>query len=491
MRAMLFTRLLLIGLLGVLLAATATASAAPAGFAAHGGLDCNGLSQVQRPVKAHGLCTDFQLGGERGEIGDVYIGHDEPSVGFYSTTPGSGSNVQWEITLPKERKLPATQTFENQITFWFSMALCDPNSFPNGPCTPNSDTNNPNAAGAALLELQFYPPGFPPFINAISCDLKHWCAAMTIDSLEVQPDGTVNPNCTEPVNFAFIQKNGAPAGPPGPGTQTDASFTPNAQTLLMNQGDRIRITIRDTPAGLLNQVEDLDTHQSGFIVASVANGFENTDPATCATAPFAFHPEFNTAAFGNFVPWAVLQANVNFSSEIGHFTPGPNGDGDADDPPCFPDAIVPGCLNFALGGDLDFDGTSYLPDWPDGTRDHATPVLIGSVLKKSFGPASFVRGKGYVSTYPTMQFETTVSASEAGCQPTGEGCVVPPAGAAFYPFYTQVRQDGDCMFAFGDVIRGATVNDFGKTAQYGGPNLPWFFGQNSSGQRPTPCLGRK
>jgi len=29
----------------------------------------------------------------------------------------------------------------------------------------------------------------------------------------------------------------------------------------------------------------------------------------------------------------VLQANINLSSDIGRFTPGPNGDGDADDPP--------------------------------------------------------------------------------------------------------------------------------------------------------------
>jgi hypothetical protein len=489
MRATRFARFLIIGMLTLFIITPANAKLAT--LPASGGLDCNGLSKVQKSVKPNGICTDFRLGDERGEDNGVYIGHDEPSIGFYSNTPGSGNNVQWEFTLPTERKLPATQTFENQIAFWFSMALCDPNSFPNGTCIPNSDANNPNTAGSAFLEMQFYPPGMPPFITRVSCDLEHWCASLHINSLEVTSDFQLNPNCTEPTNFGFIQKNGVPTGPAGPANATDATFTPNDQTLLMNQGDHIRITIRDTPAGLLNRIDDLTTHQSGFMVASAANGFQSLNRDTCAPTPFAFHPEFNTAKFGNFVPWAVLQANVNFASEIGHFEPGPNGDGDEDDPPCFPDAIVPGCLNFALGGDIDFDGTSYLRDWPDGSRNNATPVLIGSVLKKSFGPASFVPGKGYVNTYPTMQFETTVSASEAGCQPSGAGCVVPPTGAAFYPFYTQVKQDGDCMFSFGDVIRNRTVNDFGQDAQYGGPNLPWFFGQNSSGELPTPCLQGK
>ena len=130
-------------------------------------------------------------------------------------------------------------------------------------------------------------------------------------------NGQLNPNCTEPVNFAFIQKNGVPTGPPGPGNASTATMTPNAQTLLMNQGDRIRITIKDTSAGLLTMVQDLTTSQSGvmqtgFMVASAANGFQNTDPNTCATTNFSFDPEYDTAKFDNFVPWAALQVNINF-----------------------------------------------------------------------------------------------------------------------------------------------------------------------------------
>ena len=49
------------------------------------------------------------------------------------------------------------------------------------------------------MEMQFYPPGFPPFVDAISCDNTHWCAALTIDSLECTYGfATCNANCEEP-----------------------------------------------------------------------------------------------------------------------------------------------------------------------------------------------------------------------------------------------------------------------------------------------------
>src|SRR5215470_17706284 len=96
---------------------------------ATGNLDCNGLSRIQKPLRPQDSCSDFRSPeGGRGVDNGVYIGHDEPSIGFYSSAPQSGSNMQWQFTLPRERPLPATQTFENLITFWFSLALCDPGS---------------------------------------------------------------------------------------------------------------------------------------------------------------------------------------------------------------------------------------------------------------------------------------------------------------------------------------------------------------------------
>jgi hypothetical protein len=266
-------------------------------------------------------------------------------------------------------------------------------------------------------------------------------------------------------------------------------MTPNAQTLLMNQGDRIRITIKDTSDGLLTMVEDLTTNQTGFMVASAANGFQNTDPNTCATTTFDFHPEYDTAKFDNFVPWAALQVNINFAMEIGHFTPGPNGDGDADDAPCFPGPTVAGCI----GADTDFDGTSYRRDWPDGTPANATSIAIRSVKGDGIGPLSISDNRGnYDQPFPIVQFETDVGGSEAACQSNGVGCVVPPGGARFYPFFALTgNQDNDgqdkCTLLFGN-FSGQDIDNFGGDAQYGAPNLAHFFGQNTSGPVSNPCL---
>ena len=485
-------------------AASPTTFTGPSHFNAKGGLDCNGYSATgQKPLLNPLACTDLNgvSSGEgysgRGEDNGHYIGHDEPSTQFNSNESGSGNNVRYTVVLPREEPLPATQTFENMPAFWFSMALCDPGSFPQHPCTPDSDTNNPSVAGSAFLEMQFYPPGFAPFITQISCDRTHWCASLHINSLEcITIAGVVkcNPNCLETTNFAFIQMDGIPTGPPGPNTMTAASATPNAETLLMNQGDRLRITIKDTPGnttgGVTTIINDLSTGKSGFMIASAANGFQSLNVSTCAGTNFSFHPEYSSAKFGNAVPWAALQANVGFAVETGHFELGAKGDSDADDPPCFPAtsiSILAGCVDLATGGDLDFDGTSYQRDWPDRTEHNASSVRFTSPLSAPFGSSE------YHDRYPIMQIETDIPASESTCAPTGIGCTVPPPGAKFYPFYSVTRGEdarsaGDegCVFLFGNNRRG--VNDLGEDSQYGTPYLPWFFGTSSSGPEDNPCL---
>jgi hypothetical protein len=176
-----------------------------------------------------------------------------------------------------------------------------------------------------------------------------------------------------------------------------------------------------------------------------------------------------------FVPWAALQANVNFDVEIGHFTPGSNGDNDSDDAPCFPGPTVAGCI----GADIDFDGTSYLADWPDGTTNNAPSLLLSSANGRpgrGIGPLSATPGNGqYEQPYPLIQIETDVGASESTCQPDGTGCTVPPSVAAFYPFYATSKDRENCVLEFGN-LSGAGIDNFGGDAQYGPPNLAWFFG---------------
>ncbi len=140
-----------------------------------------------------------------------YVGHDEPSIKFIASAPGSGNAMTYFMRLPVNP--PRRPTTSGSVTTygelspapWFGLPLCDANSYPQNPCTPDSDTNsgdigNPFAAGAAFMEMQFYPPGFTPFQD----------------------------NITE---------------------------LPNSQTLFMNSGDTLQVSISDPAAGFTIRIK--------------------------------------------------------------------------------------------------------------------------------------------------------------------------------------------------------------------------------------------
>ena len=69
--------------------------------------------------------------------GDEYVGHDEPSIEYKSSVPGSGNDMTYTVTLPKDptaRPSPAapapTWNFQLRPTFWFGLTLCDTQSAP-------------------------------------------------------------------------------------------------------------------------------------------------------------------------------------------------------------------------------------------------------------------------------------------------------------------------------------------------------------------------
>ncbi len=122
-----------------------------------------------------------------------YVGHDEPGVWFDSNVPGSGNRARWQLTLPVDPRpssVPGQKiySFEQHVAFWFGMALCASQSYPEqlSTCTPDSDSNivdpkdSSQHAGSAYLELQFYPPGSAPWPDWISCNATQWCAAMNV-----------------------------------------------------------------------------------------------------------------------------------------------------------------------------------------------------------------------------------------------------------------------------------------------------------------------
>jgi hypothetical protein len=460
------------------------------------------------------LCAELT---ESEEAFGHYVGHDEPEINFYSTQPGSGNSMQYSFTLPKDPPPSAdhhvSYSFQLRPAFWFGLALCDTQSYPEQVrhCTPDSDSNivdprvSPRHPGAAFMELQLYPPGWVRQFDSQSCDATHWCAALTIDSLSRDPLAGVdlNPTCAnqvlggiEYVNFAYLTRNGKPQGPPDPlhfDPVGSGRPDPN-KVLMMGQGDNVTLTIHDTPHGVRTELRDESTRQSGSMVASAANGFGqvtfNPAPSTaCTVTPYDFHPMYNTSSpqYAAGTLWAAHTGNVAFSDEIGHFdfctqvdtatgtctglegSPGNQKPADEDDVACFPASAstrvpVSGCN----GQNDGFDGTSYLPRWPDGSRRNPTSILLSS-------PRT---GHGYRDGYPQMAFEADIPAieSSAGNQPcsvtTGQGCTLMPVTddgtpAKFYPFYTKGFTSQGCRWSIGNVIPGFTVNDFGRNQEWG------------------------
>jgi hypothetical protein len=506
-----------------------------------GELDCNGDSPTQKSIRAM-TCTDIKgilgvdnqntWGGKFYDNGH-YIGHDEPDATFVSSKKGSGNNVTFTETLgtdpsaPPTDKTPGSDTshwFQLTPAPWMSMAICDSNSYPQLPCTAESDANapactdafncNPNSypgAGGALLEMQFYPPGNPPWVDSESCDLTHWCAALTIDSLECTYGfAQCNSDCEEPVNFAWIQTNGVPTGAPAPQDATLATDIPNSHTLLMNPGDTVATHIYDAPApgggkALKVVIDDLTTGKSGFMQASAANGFANTSIVDCSGTPYNFQPMYNTAKVGNIVPWTALQTNISTEFETGHwesctkltdqisnpFDPSDTGgtyngckgpyeskDGDegaetgealcyhkGDTHPGYdgpgtstqPD-VATGCQdNVFQNGDLDFDGSPYWTEWPTSTTAGKYPGSFVDWMPTTKG-----------SQYSQFFLQTDIALSESTCtSSTLSGCTVPPQGPGnFYPYWSETSVGGQCAFEFGNVSSGG-VKTFGKDAQYG------------------------
>ena len=564
-----------LALAGAASAAHTSASVSAATSSSHNLLDCNVTVLEHLCTDPHGKLYDGHLGRFRDPKTGAYVGHDEPSVKFISSRPGSGNTMSYGMQLARDpAKAPTasgsvTTYGELSVAPWFGLPICDPKSYPQNPCKPLSDNNTglgaATDAGSAFMELQFYPPGFAPFADSTSCSKTKWCAALNIDSLACSLNfATCNNNCIEPVNFSFLQTNGVPPGSPAPQDPNVGTFFGNGKTLKMNSGDKLTVSISDVPdsgspdiGGLRASVTDLTTGQTGFIVASAKNGFQNTSMIDCSGTPFSFHAEYSSAKKQNQVPWAALEGGVLMQQEIGHgescksvsnhlafsqtFSDGssfvdPNvfqtcnggneGKNATGEGPCNPstgicqnattqgvngpvtcptnDAGSGALCEFSDGrcfqkgsrpvtidgvksketapvafcnqesfqnGDLDFDGLSYRPDWPDGSGNFPTTF-------RYVGP--FTNGH----SYPNIQFETDAAASEALCNvATGDKCTAPPLGAAFYPFWSLSKAHavhGLCVWNFGNDIAGATRNDFGKAGQYGTPDVARFGGTLTS-----------
>jgi hypothetical protein len=369
------------------------------------------------------------------------------------------------------------------------------------------------------MEMQFYPPGWAPWPAGVSCTATQWCAALTIDSYNSDPAGVNNNTACqdtvglEPINFAFITRSGKAQAPANPVDATAATYTPDpSQDLFMNQGDAIALSMRDTPAGFQVRLDDLTSHRSGSMTASAANSFGQVlyqpTSATCNVAPYGFHPMYSTSSPATRVPWAAHSYNIAFSDEIGHFeycdavdpatgdctSPG-GGDQtiDSDDTNCFAAAqslLVPvtGCT----GADGDFDGPSYLRDWP-GTGSPRHDARFDPQPLEFTSPRFDGRQRysevGFEADLPRIEYPDFGGTCDGT---TGANCVNPPAGARFYPIYSTTDHGllpgRSCTWQFGGPAIPGTANNFGGSSvtEYSTNLLRLFYPSvNGSGQ-PAP-----
>jgi hypothetical protein len=366
------------------------------------------------------------------------------------------------------------------------------------------------------MEMQFYPPGWVPWPAGIGCDARHWCAALNIDTFQDNENtGTFNNNdCLssvgpEPVNFAFVTKNGR-ATAPGNALHPE-HFVPNlSRDFLMNPGDKIQLHMFDSAHGFRVTLHDRTNGTRGSMTASAANGFGSVlfqpNASTCKVQLHDFHPMYSTAtpAGRNFN--AAHTGNISFSDEIGHFEycaavrndalgtcDRPLGD-DTNDPDnagidpagddvfCLPASAsakikIGGCLNT----DGDFDSVSYKFAWPGSISNPTADRLLNAQ------PIRFTSPRTQGHNFATTAFESNISRSESDdtafrvqtvCQRhianpadpnPGTGCVNPPPHSNFYPFYSTTRAHGTCWWQEGGPYIPGTINRFGGSAhaEYG------------------------
>jgi len=479
------------------------------------------------------LCTERQHNRSLDpEYLGRYIGHDEPALLFYSNVSGSGNHYVSKLVLPTDPSTfptdansngtggPTVWNFQLHPTFWYGMALCDTESFPNfnHSCLPDSDSNifddaDPRSPryighhpGTAFLELQFYPPGW---VNSFST--TQYAASLHINSFSVRAAGPRGPignniDCQQKVGlettaFALLTLDGKSQAPGDPLNNDPNKFAVlPGETFLMNPGDTLLVTVRDTEDGLLTQVDDLTTGQTGFMTASKANGFAqivfNPAAKTCSSRPYAYHPMYATSSEHTRVPWAAHSFNVAFSDEIGHYNycdktdnsiipglgaclsspvetetdPKTGAHNEADDLFCVDTGSSVGFGSLApLGGcldsDVDFDGIPYHNAWAGTPADpfgfSAVPGPIRFTSLK-FLPA----GEEELQKFSRVAFEADIPAVEgSSCNVlTGAGCVNPPPGAIFYPIYTTTSTSGQCWWQVGGPLIPGTTNNFGGSS---------------------------
>ncbi|MCI4368212.1 MAG: hypothetical protein L3K09_01425 [Thermoplasmata archaeon] len=207
------------------------------------------------------------VGGQWTYLNNCY-GHDEPGIQFYSTMPGSGGNVTWNVTLPVERS-PTQNQSSLYAAIWFGMTLTDPYAW----------------LDQCFLELQFYPDSSPYGGNAAGS----WYGAAVAWQIEADTgyeDACYYATLTVPSGSGYLQ---------------------------MSDGDHLNVTMTGwagSTAGELITVNDLTSAQTSSV--TLYNTYEN----------YPLNPAYSQSSVMNSLQWTPGgEFPVVFAFETGHTVP--------------------------------------------------------------------------------------------------------------------------------------------------------------------------
>ena len=257
-----------------------------------GELDCNGLSPIQRRSKPAVLCADPRGRGWRRLYDTGTTSGTTSRRPVHLQSPGSGATLPvWSSCRSDPAALPTVSKPGKDVTHWFELrsrlVLDRPSATPTPlrwlPCTRARTRTHRRqylGGGRRSWSCSSTRPASRRSKTRISCDNTHWCSALTIDSLECTGGRAVNNNCIEPVNFAWIQTNGVPTGPPSPQRVRPGHVHAQRPHPADEPGDTIRPGCSMRRSGAVMRWRpprrDLTTGRAGTMVASAANGFMTT-----------------------------------------------------------------------------------------------------------------------------------------------------------------------------------------------------------------------
>ena len=177
-------------------------------------------------------------------------GHDEPTVHFTRTGPGTGGNdLTYTMTLPKNPPVKPNQAgtagtcdFQLRATFWLGLTMCDSavvaelhsrrasrtatRTRGSRARTRARRTTSASIRGTRSWSCSSTSPATSRSSTGFGCSATQWCANLTIDSLSDQDNTGVQQNADclnnhflvgeEPVNWAYITKSGKSQAPANP-----------------------------------------------------------------------------------------------------------------------------------------------------------------------------------------------------------------------------------------------------------------------------------